>query len=243
MARTIDYMEQFMNYYHRVFGIETLSQITFAQAINDQARLQAALADPDAMIIDSDITKGPHGHAVCAHWPLIDSDLSFDDLLLSVQRSHKGLKLDFKDSGIVADCLIKLNRAELSQPVILNADILSLEGSPPPDFDGKAFLETCRTFCPEGLISVGWRTEDNYNYPYTDKDIVAMLELVKNVRPIVFPIRTSLLPHSWPQLARLIDSNDTLLLLWSSTPVPANLQAWIVDHIPPNNMFREYEAP
>ncbi|HSH56285.1 MAG TPA: DUF2181 domain-containing protein [Candidatus Limnocylindrales bacterium] len=232
-------MEQFVSYFHNHYGVRHLEEITTAKAVNDKARLHSTLNAAHFMIIDSDITKGPDGRAMCAHWPLTESDLSFDELLTSMTRTRQGLKLDFKDSDIVIECLIKLGRMELSQPVILNADILSLEGSPAPDFSGRTFLDAYQTYYPNSLLSVGWRTTDEPHHPYTSKDVADMLQLVKNARPLTFPIRASLLPASWPQLRALVHEDDRTLTIWNSTPISRELRQWLIEYIPADKAFYE----
>lgn len=191
------------------------------------------------MVIDADITKAPDGQAICAHWPATTSDLGFSELIAAMRGTPQALKLDFKDQDIVAGCLRELAAANLSQPVILNADILSLHGAPAPDFDGREFLHTCRSLYPRGLISVGWRTEDNPASPYTARDVAAMLELTEGVTPLTFPVRASLLPASWPAIKMLLAHPNHSLLIWNANPASPALQSWLTQHVQRSRVFFE----
>src|SRR5688572_5732977 len=112
-------MEFFLDYFRIHYGVHTLADITWIEAVNNQNRLQTALKSAgESMIIDADITKSADGVAMCAHWPDTTSDLSFSELIENMKSTKQGLKLDFKDGVIVNECLQILQKAELSQPVI-----------------------------------------------------------------------------------------------------------------------------
>ena len=221
-------MKEVLLHLQKYFNIATLGDITWAHAVNSQAKLQRFLHDPQTMIIEADIRISPRGDAVVTHPPEVDSDLSFEALLQAIASSKQCLKLDFKDPEILYPCLIKLSEARLVQPVIVNADVLQGHGGYRSKFNAPGFLALCKQLYPQGILSPGWTTHPDI--AYTQDNIDEMLALCQDIAQVTFPIRARLLPASWEHVSRLLQHDGSSLTIWNGEPVDEELHRWLQVH-------------
>jgi len=224
-------VRQLLSYFAPRHGVTRLADITWVHAVNTRARLQSACAS-SVMMLECDVCASPTGEIILAHPPDTASDLPFATLLDTMRTLDKGIKLDFKDPSVVPACLEALRAAPLAQPVLLNADIVQGQGGGPPAVDAGAFIDACTQLYPRGRLSVGWTTTAPPTGGYSADNVDAMLDLCAGRTGIVFPVRASLLPGSWPALQRLTRHPDAVLSLWDSGPVDRALYTWITAHFP-----------
>lgn len=217
------------------FGVATIGEIRWAHAVNSKSLLDKALRNDDVHFIETDVNLSEDGRIVMSH-DAAESDLSFEDLLDAIQVSNQGLKLDFKHPKAVKPALKKLHQRSLAQPLIVNADILAVQGAPAAEIDGRQFIELCKRYCPEGLLSLGWRTTSGAGSRYKDEDIEAMLTLCRELSSVTFPVRASMLPDSWEAIQRLIGENRTLTI-WDNEAVSDTLQVWLRINTDPRDCF------
>jgi Uncharacterized conserved protein (DUF2181) len=224
-------LHQLLSYFAPRYGVTRLAEITWAHAVNTQARLAHACASA-AMMLECDVRASPTGAIILAHPPETTSDLTFAALLDAVRPLDKGIKLDFKDPAVVLACLEALRAAPPAQPVLLNADIVQGQGAGPPAVDGAGFIAACARLYPRGILSLGWTTTAPPAGGYTADNVRAMLEQCAGRAGIVFPVRASLLPGSWAALQLLTRHPGSVLSLWDSDPVNAARYSWITTHLP-----------
>jgi hypothetical protein len=166
------------------------------------------------------------------------SDLSFLHFLERIKDIDKGLKLDFKIQKAIIPCLGYLRDLKPTQPIILNADILSVKNAPAAQIQPQWFINACQEYYPSGLLSLGWRT--NPDSTYTEDDIDAMLELCKDLKNVIFPVRASILPASWNSVKKLLEDEGRTLTIWNSEPVNAELNNWLLKHTSKQNCFYDF---
>lgn len=222
-------MRDVLAYFQEHFRAKRLGDLTWAHAVNSQEGLQRALADPQIMLIESDIRVSAAGEVIAAHPPLVESDLSFTALLEAVQASKQGLKLDFKDEEAVLPSLSQLQSRHMRQPVLLNADILPGMGARSPTVQAKEFLHRCKSLYPQGFLSIGWTTGRSPLTPYTRENVDEMLKLCQdhNLQQVTFPVRAAYLPASWTPIARLLQVEGYSLTIWDGGPLPPELVQWL----------------
>lgn len=226
-----------LDYLQKQYGVARLGDVLWSHAVNSVEELDRALAGP-AMFIEADIRLSPaRVAAVAAHPPLMESDLTFEDLLQRMKTSRQGLKLDFKDPEIVEPCLKALSSANLLQPILLNAGIL--QGNSPyiSKFNAPGFVALCRKYYPQGILSVDWTTTANPNKPYLAQNIDDMLPLVDSLDEVTFPVRAQLVPNSWHELQRLLAAKPNYTLtIWGGEPGD-ELRNWIRTNTDPTRTF------
>jgi glycerophosphoryl diester phosphodiesterase len=220
-------------------NLKGIGDIKWAHAVNNTKYLEQALNNADVHFIEVDISLSKELKPIAAHYN-DGSDLAFEQLLNLVKQSDKGLKFDLKDQKTVLPCLQKLKSSKLGRPIVLNADILSLADTPPAIIAGKKFINDCREFYPDGLLSVGWRT--NYDSTYTSEDINKMLQLCRNIKEVSFPIRASILPRSWENVKKLLENDAYTLTIWNSEPLDDDLKKWIEQNTDPKKCFYDFTA-
>lgn len=233
-------MSELIRYFQREFGVSKPGDITWSHAVNSQRKLENTIFDESIMIVESDIRLSSTGIPVAAHPPEIESDLSFDILLERIQETNKGLKLDFKDSEILTACLARLKEAPLTQPVLLNSDILKGNGANQPKFDAVGFIAECQKDYPTGMLSLGWTTTDNPELGYTTEQVDDMLALCEGIGAVTFPVRACLLPASWKALDRLLTRENYTLSIWNNEPVDEPLLSWIQTTTDPSKTFYDF---
>jgi hypothetical protein len=227
----------FNNYFADDYGVTCPGDITWRHAVNSLEVLAHSLNGP-AMFIESDIRFPKYRRIpVALQPPRTESDLECKSLINRIKTSNKGLKLDFKDPATVPVCLEMLQAANLCQPVLLNADVLTGNGAQASEFDAQAFIALCRNAYPKGILSLGWTTTPNREFPYTRENIDVMLSLSEGIAEITFPVRACHLPQSWDELRRLIEIDGRTLTIWNNEPINADLAAWIKEHTDPAKTF------
>lgn len=226
-------MQSAVHYFQRHVSIQSPGEITWAHAANSQARLRAALNDPQILMIEVDIRRAWNGEIIAAHPPALTSDLSFCELLQFVAASWQGLKLDFKSPEVVDPCLDILRQSNLRQPILLNADILRGDQASASRFKVDDFITRCQAVYPQGILSIGWTLRDGRAGSYSQSNIEAMLALCQKyaLEQVTFPVKASFLPSSWQYVRRLLAKEGYTLTLWGE----ADQRTW--------NWVREYTDP
>jgi len=214
-------------------------EILWSHAVNSQLKLNTWIKSP-IHIIESDIQRSSEGVIVCAHPPETDSDLTVFELIQKVSETDKGLKLDFKNPDTVEDTLQYLNYLNLNRPVLLNTDILTGNGAAVSKFEAEEFIMICSQQFPRGILSLGWTTVPDPNFPYTDKEILSMLELTTGLSGITFPVRACLLPNSWHVLKTVLKNPTYTLSIWNNEPVDPELLLWIKANTDPARTFYDF---
>ncbi|QBD83074.1 DUF2181 domain-containing protein [Ktedonosporobacter rubrisoli] len=224
-------MKSLFSYLQKHYSVAQLGDISWAHAVNNQQRLQHFTHQAQTMMLEVDISISAEGEAIAAHPPSRTSDLTFAALLEVIKQSTQGLKLDFKDPGLLIPCLTELNKAQITQPVLLNADILQGENASASRFNALDFINTCNEIYPQGILSLGWTTSSHSSY--SRENIEAMLKLCQKLSEVTFPLRAHLLPASWPEISRLTETDGFSLTIWNSKPVDQELKAWLRQHTDP----------
>lgn len=229
-----------LDYFKKTYSeVQKLGDIRWSHAVNSLEKLERSINDPRIMFIESDIRVSLSGEIIAAHPPELTSDLKYPTLLNKVKVSKQGLKLDFKDPEILVHALHLLQEAELSQPVLLNADILGGNNAPRAKFVPEAFLALAKKYYPQGILSIGWTT--NTTDPYTSQNIEEMLKLLENYdQDVTFPVRACLIPSSWDQLKRLLDNPLFSLSIWNNEPVTDEQLIFIKQNIPADKAFFDF---
>jgi hypothetical protein len=215
-------------------GLNSISDVKWAHAVNSVHLLDQALSSPNIDFLEVDISLSKDGVPIAAHYH-DKSDLSFDNLIRRIKESEKRLKLDFKDQNAVVLCLEMLANSPLKQPVMLNADILSVEDAPEAIASPELFINTCMVNYPKGLLSLGWRTTENS--AYSPEDIDKMLDICKGLESATFPVRASILPKFWRNVRKLIENKNHTLTIWNSQPPEDDLKNWIFKNTDPQKCF------
>jgi hypothetical protein len=215
-------------------GLNSISDVKWAHAVNSAHLLDQALSSPNIDFLEVDISLSKDGVPIAAHYH-DKSDLSFVELLNHVKHSDKGLKFDFKNQKAIILCLQLLAESSLMQPVILNADILSVKGAPDSEIQAGWFINYCQEYYPKGLLSLGWRTTENS--AYSPEDIDKMLDICRDLENMTFPVRASILPKFWRNVRRLIENKNHTLTIWNSEPPEDDLKKWIFKNTDPQKCF------
>lgn len=182
------------------------------------------------MMLEADVLMRNNivnGTPVMAHPPNVDSNLTSHSFLTQTTKSTKGIKLDFKTIEVVEPSLKMVQNVtfgqEVKTPIWLNADIL-----PGPCYDKVCvpvdhvkFLSLCKSYFPNGTLSISWTTGKNMTAPenfYNWSQVLPMGQLVSQIaQPITFPVRAILVRRSWEQLHWLLDLSETFTItIWSS---------------------------
>jgi hypothetical protein len=219
--------------------IENIGDIKWAHAVNDIKYLEKALHDPNVDFIESDVSVSRGGEPIAAHYSNT-SDLKVEKLIKTVKHFNKVLKLDFKAHDALYPSLKLLNSADITNPVILNADIMKLKNAPAPIITPQDFISNSQKYYPEGLLSLGWRTTDSSTYE--DEDIDKMLSICSDLKEVTFPLRASLLDKSWKEIKKLIEKENFTLTIWNSEPLSQRLKAWINQNTDAQKCFYDFET-
>jgi hypothetical protein len=233
-------MSELMPYLKDNFGISRTADVTWSHAVNNKAKLDRFINDLGTIFIESDIRRSKSGIPIAAHPPETESDLSFDALIDAMRTTRQGLKIDFKDPEIVVACLTRLKMTPLSQPVLLNADVLRGNGASEPKINAIGFLADCKNYYPSGILSLGWTTTSNLELGYTDQNVDDMLTLCGGIEEVTFPVRACLLPASWNALERLTEKEGYTLSLWNNEPIDIALVQEIRDRTNPKKTFYDF---
>lgn len=229
-----------MEYLQNEFGVQVPGDVVWAHGVNSKAMLDKALNDPEVMIIESDISISPNGQLIAVHPPRITSDLTLAYLIKRVKASNKVLKLDFKDPAVIIDSLQLLERSHLTQPVLLNADILQGNCEYPSKFRPQEFISLCSTFYPAGILSIGWTTNANTKVGYTQSNVQEMMDIARELTEVTFPVRAALLPLSWEHISPMMHKEGHTLSIWNSEEINEELMQWIKENTDPKKTFYDF---
>jgi hypothetical protein len=230
-----DQIQKFLHDHHT----DNISGLKWAHAVNDIKYLEQTLTSAEVDFLEIDISLSNKEVLIAAHYRN-ESDLNFDYLLNCIKQSDKGIKLDFKDQKAIEPCLQKLQSGKLTQPVILNVDILSVKGAPQAITSPEEFIKISQGVYPKGLLSVGWRTtEDSI---YSNEDVGNMLRACSELTEVTFPVRASALPRSWKNIKRLIEKESCTLTIWNSSPLSQELYQWIIKNTDKNKCFYDFSV-
>uniref|UniRef100_G3VVA4 Protein FAM151A n=1 Tax=Sarcophilus harrisii TaxID=9305 RepID=G3VVA4_SARHA len=203
----------------------------------------------DVMVLEADIsveglnTVNETGVPIMAHPPLIYSDNTFEEWLeAALNRSTKGLKLDFKSIKAVGPCLDMLRKqtekGRVQRPVWINADIVN---------GPNVFLGLVQEKYPNVTLSVGWTTRYNANRTYTQHMIETMHKLVKDLpQKVTFPVRAVMARAAWPHFSWLLRQSERYsLTLWQSTSDPLTVDdlLYIRKHSAPHQIYYDLFDP
>jgi hypothetical protein len=230
-------MHELLKYLENKRSIHFVGDIKWAHAVNSVSLFEQAISDKSIDFIELDISLSANDEPIAAHYSN-KSDLSFSQLLQILDGVDKGIKLDFKVKEAIIPCLEKLRISSPPQPVILNADILSVKNAPAAQIQPQWFINACQEYYPSGLLSLGWRT--NPDSKYTDDDVDAMIKLCKDLKNVTFPVRASILRASWVAVKRLLEGKGRTLTIWNSEPVNAELNNWLLKHTSKQNCFYDF---
>lgn len=230
-----------MGYLKENFGVVIPGDVRWSHAVNSKEKLNRFLNKDNIHFIESDIRKSPSGVIIAAHSVDDESDLTIEELLEKLKSSKQGIKLDFKDPDAFKESIGLIKSAGLSQPVILNADILQGNGANEPPFNAEEFIEICQREYPEGILSLGWTTKPDKDLPYRIEEVDRMLKLIGDISNITFPVRACLLPNSMEQLKRLLDKDPSYTLsVWNNESVDDELRDWIKEYTDPERTFYDF---
>jgi hypothetical protein len=203
------------------------------------ASLTAALNDGLITAIESDILMSADSPPVpiMSHPPCRTSDLTFERFLsLTVGKTNKHLKLDFKEIEALALCVsILANQLETTrsgdQHVWLNADIISGPGCRQSDergdpFDANEFFRLTLPLVskfPNVHLSLGWKVHVVGGGEFTDDDVARMGNLIqeRNIDSVVFAVCARLAAYNFDVLSDLLHRfPKSQILLWTGTGEP-----------------------
>lgn len=229
-----------MEYLQNTFGVKKPGEVIWAHGVNNKSKLEQALNNQTVMIIESDVCASPSGKLIAAHPPQTTSDLPLTHLIKRIKSSNKVLKLDFKDPKVVEKSLQLLERSHLTQPVLLNADILQGNCDYPSTFRPQEFISLCKTFYPAGILSIGWTTNANPTVGYTQSNVEEMMKIAKDLTEVTFPVRAALLPSSWEYISSIITKEGHTLSVWNNEKITEELMQWIKEHTDPEKTFYDF---
>ena len=183
----------------------------------------------DTMFLEADIlldgqdTDKQTDVPIMAHPPAIHSDITFSEWVDRVSDTRKGMKLDFKSLESVAPALeilkMKHEEGKITQPVWLNADILTGPNTIAKGRNAKNVLKIIDETFPECTLSIGWTTgwtNTEADLGYSMDMMREMNDLAKPLRqPVNFPIRAAAVKPSWNELDWLLrQSRGYTLTIW-----------------------------
>lgn len=204
--------------------VNSASEINWAHRVISRQKLKDALENEDIHCIEADILRGKSGDIIMCHPPENESDLTYSEFMHSIKNTHKGIKLDFKDPSVVAECLSILNKSDLKMPILLNADILRGPGGNVPSFDAGTFVQQASTV-PNAILSVGWTTKPVNGAQYTMEMVEEMTELTRDYPShVTYPVRIFYSQNSLAALNKLIMDKERSLTWWNNEPVSEDLK-------------------
>ncbi len=222
------------------FNVKRPWDVTWAHAVNNKERLKRFCSDK-TMMIEGDISFSGNDDIIMAHPPQKKSDLTFDEWIETISRSHKGAKLDFKDPKVVIPALKKMQKLSAYMPMFLNADILKGPGGSEPTFDPMEFINTCNEFYPNAnYLSLGWTVEYIKNGEFTNEMVDNMIILSrKSAIPVTISVLIYYMPRSWNALKRIFENPKDTITIWGvkEVGVSEELGEWAKIHVDPNKTF------
>ncbi|XP_051855577.1 protein FAM151A [Antechinus flavipes] len=213
--------------------------VTWYHAANNRSEMEKAL-NSDIMVLEADVnveglnTPNETGIPIMAHPPIIYSDNTLEQWLeAALNRSNKGIKLDFKSIKAVGPSLDILRKqtekGRVQRPVWINADILNGPNVPIPiAVNASQFLALVQEKYPNTTLSLGWTTlyiASAPNRTYTHHMIESMHNLVKALpQKVTFPVRAVMVRAAWPHFSWLLSQSERYsLTLWQSATDPVTV--------------------
>lgn len=160
-------MKSHENAIMKYFNLDDGIELRFAHAVNSEVKLNSSLNDSSVLVLEADVIMDPVRNVpIMAHPPATSSDLTLEEFLNRVwtYSQPKGVKLDFKQIGVVESALkildvIRKKQSRNLPPVILNADILVGPENPlTVPVNASRFLDLCRKYDQTSTLSPGWTT-------------------------------------------------------------------------------------
>jgi hypothetical protein len=168
------------------------------------------------MFIESDLTMNDQNQVIMAHPPDTTSDLTFTEWYETCKTSKKGLKLDFKTQNVIETCIKTLSQS-LTNPIILNADILQANlHTSKPLINADYFLKSTKTH-QTSILSLGWTTVNSSTLNYSWLNVFEMYNLIKKyiLTQVTLPVRANWALKSLYRLAWLCKHTNSTLTIWS----------------------------
>lgn len=224
----------------KFFGVKRPWDVTWAHGVNDKERLKRFCFD-STMMIEGDIGLSNKNEIIMTHPPKKESNLTFDEWIEAISKSHKGAKLDFKDPKVVVPVLKKMQKLSAYMPVFLNADVLRGPGGKKPIFDPVEFVNICNEFYPSAdCLSLGWSVEYVKNGEFTNRMVENMLTFSeKSAIPITISVLIYYMPRSWNALKKIFENSNDTITIWGvkEVGVGEKLGEWVRTHVDPDRTF------
>lgn len=139
--------------------------LRFVHGVNSRARMQEFLSAP-VEVFEVDVAWGflvqaPHQlRAVCAHPPVLQSDLAFEELFETALGSGRIVKVDLKDR-VAQDAVLEylVRTAPGLDRYFLNADMTQGPGGQEPVFSAQDGLRWRARLGGDLLVSIGCTTD------------------------------------------------------------------------------------
>ncbi|XP_010641291.1 protein FAM151B [Fukomys damarensis] len=231
------------------------AEITWYHGANHRAQLEEALSSA-AHMVEADVllasVGAECGQPVMAHPPDTHSDTTLQAWLAELQRSDKGIKLDFKSLAAVEPAMVLLDavRGHWQRPVWINADVLPGPSGSSSVVDAKPFIDTVTSFFPAVTLSLGWTTgwhPENANEGYSWAMVREMEFICDGLsQPVTFPVRAALVRQSCPQLLWLLKRSDRYsLTIWTGKGDNYSTEdlLYIRDHFDKKQVFYDISEP
>ncbi len=222
------------------FKVKRPWDVIWAHAVNDKERLKRFCSD-NTMMIEGDISLSKNGEIIMAHPPKRKSDLTFDEWIEMILKSHKGAKLDFKDPIVVIPVLRELQRMKIDIPIFLNADILRGPGGSDSVFNPSEFISNCNEFYPNAdYISLGWTIGYTLTGRYTSKMVNDMISTGReSIIPVTISVLAYYMPRSWSALREIFEKSEDTITIWNvkKVKISERLKNWIRNNVDKNRTF------
>jgi len=160
--------------------------LRFVHGVNSRARMKEFLSAP-VEVFEVDVAWGflvqapDELRAVCAHPPVLQSDLTFEELFETALDSGRIVKIDLKDLLAEDAVLAYLARTRPGlDRYLLNADMTIGPNGQEPIFSAQHGLRWRATLGGDLLVSIGCTT-DPPNGPYGAGDIDRLLAIAAEV--------------------------------------------------------------
>lgn len=214
------------------FGVESLGEVGWSHRKNTLETLCPAIENPRVHLIEGDIRLVESTPVMSHGSPQPDEKhFPFKEWLRLILPPNgfirKGIKSDFKEPEAVEPTLMLLQNLlpemELDNPpLIFNADVLQGPGGPPSKFQPEAFINLCRHFFPETIISLGFTTVPGSSL-YSEAMIKQIRDLALSSLPTTVALRVELV-NGWA--ADSFIKAGIPLSLWSDQDVPLGDKWW-----------------
>jgi len=239
-----------------LLGASEPGEVEIWHRVNSVRRLERAVAVGVARVLEIDVFDR---ELVVQHDSSERSDFDLFQVInivtnvTNVTNGPPCLKLDFKEQGAIKPALELLSQVNFKPPAILNADVFLGPGANGEENQlfAKEFILLCQQYCPQGLLSLGWKTEvDQHGKPidgqiYTRgmcQQALAVIEEMGWKGGVTFPVRACYLRQSWNNLKQLLREKYTLTL-WNNEKVDTKLLQWITGNLSLKQYFFDLIDP